>query len=323
MSSLQEKPALAQPFELSIVIVNHNTGQLLQTCLQSLYDTMGTLNCEIFVMDNASSDGSVEMVRSQFPQVRLITHSEGLGFTRAANLALRQGQANYFLISHPDVQYLPGTLQEMLKALSAEPSIGIVGANLLYPDGSYNPCSIVKCSARRMLIQSGYSSFKRYHLTVPWLYPNLRKAQATLFWDHQADTESESIWNACMMLKREVIETVGGFHEEFFVWFSDADLCYRAKNAGWKLVYLVKPKVIHYEKQSTPYLDNELVSYKVAWNPAVERLVAQDRLTLIRRHFGLSQQWFAKSFDACRYWIRYLRYYRDSTRQKRRQPKSV
>ena len=104
------------PIDLSIVIVNHNTSRLLETCLRSICDTVGPLDCEIFVVDNASSDGSVEMVRERFPEVHLVANTEGLGFTRAVNQVLPRASGDFVLIAHPDVAFLPGTIPTSLSS---------------------------------------------------------------------------------------------------------------------------------------------------------------------------------------------------------------
>lgn len=285
-----------QKIDLSIVIVNHNTKRLLQQCLQSISETVTDLVIEIFVVDNASSDGSLEMVRTEFPQVQLIANSEGLGFARAANLALAKGRGSYFLILHPDIVLKPGAVQEMYTFLKTQPKVGIVGANLIYPDGSYCPSAYKKHSMRQDLIDFIYTSFRSPIKIFPWLNRKFAQERNAYYWDHQATAESDLIWNACMMFKREVLETVGNFYEGFYVWFADTDWCYRAKKMGWQMYYLVGAGVLHYEKQSANYIDNEMVRYKVK-SRLMQKAVDRDRYTLLQRHYSPFFLWLKKTLD--------------------------
>jgi hypothetical protein len=283
--------------DLTIVIVNHNTKRLLQQCLQSIGETTNDLALEIIIVDNASADGSVEMVRTEFPHVQVIANAEGLGFARAANQALALGKADYFLISHPDIKFLPGAVQEMCTFLKTHPQVGIVGANLVYPDGSYCPCAYKKHSMRQDLGDFVYSTLRSLIKRSPWLKRRFEQERNSYYWDHQAASQSDLIWNACMMFKRRVLETVGNFHEEFYIWFADTDWCYRAQSAGWQMYYLSQAQVVHYEKQSANYVDNNLVRYKI--RPAlVQRTLNKDRYILLKRHYSPYFLWFRKSIDA-------------------------
>lgn len=281
---------------LSVVIVNHNTKRLLEQCLRSLYETIGGLAVEIFVVDNASSDDSVEMIESNFPQVKLIANSEGLGFARAANLALARGKGDYFLIAHPDIEFEPGTVHKMLSYLQTHDRVGIVGANLVYPDGSFNSCGITRHSIRQELIEFLHNSLRSMINASPRLQEQFRRVRAPYYWDHRSVKESEQIWNACMMVRRDVLEMIGAFYDGFYIWFADTDLCYRAKNAGWQLYYLPDAKITHYEKQSGQYIDNDLVVYKVK-SMLVQDAVNKDRYMLLKRHSSPLFLWFKRGLD--------------------------
>src|SRR3990170_6792304 len=121
--------------DLSIIIVNWNTRDLLEKCLQSVYDTVQGLNFEVFVVDNGSSDGSVDMVRQHFPQVRLIGNQENLGFARANNQAIRESIGRYVSLLNSDAFLSGDAIQQMAHLMEIHPAIGIVGANLYSPDG--------------------------------------------------------------------------------------------------------------------------------------------------------------------------------------------
>jgi GT2 family glycosyltransferase len=236
------------------------------------------------------------MVRAEFPQVQLIANSEGLGFAKAANLALAKGRGSYFLISHPDIVLKPGAVQEMYTFLKTQPKVGIVGANLIYPDGSYCPSAYKKHSMRQDLIEFIYASFRRPIKLFPGLNRKFDQERKTYYWDHQTTAESDLVWNACMMFKREVLETVGNFYEGFYIWFADTDWCYRAKAMGWQMYYLVEAQVIHYEKQSANYIDNEIIRYKVKPR-LMQKAVDRDRYMLLQRHYSPFFLWLKKILD--------------------------
>lgn len=308
MSSEQRNLPENNRLDLSVIIVNHNTSRLLQQCLQSIYDSIQNLTFEVFVVDNASSDGSQDMVRSQFPQVHLIANLEAVGFTRAVNKGLAKGTGQHFLVAHPDVKFEAGTIEKLHAFLATHAQVGIVGGNLIYPDGSYNPCPIAKRSIQRELVDFFYASLRFLFPKWPWLGQRLKKSRDAFYWDHKSNTKSDVVWNACMMFKRDILETVGNFCEEFFIWYSDSDLCYRAKKAGWQIVYLADAPVVHYEKQSSGFLDDDLeeVSYKVTWNPAVESKVDKDRYTLLRRHYSPLFLWFRRGLETASLWRKNL-----------------
>lgn len=282
--------------DLSIIVVNYNTQRLLQQYLQSVYETVTDLSFETFVVDNASSDGTIKMVQIEFPQVQLICNSVGLGFARAANLALARAKGSYFLICHPDVKLLPDTVQEMYSFLQTHPGVGIVGANLLYPDGGYNRCAYKKHSLGYELLEFTYPTLRNPLKILPRLKRKIDQLYARYYWDHQTTAESARIWNACMMFRREVLETVGDFYEGFYVWFADTDWCYRAKNAGWRLYYLAEARAIHYERQSVNYIDSRQVAYKVKATLALTDF-NKDHYLLLKRHYGPGFLWLRKGLD--------------------------
>jgi GT2 family glycosyltransferase len=220
-----------------------------------------------------------------------------LGFARAANLALARGKGRYFLITHPDIKLLPGAAQIMYDFLERHPRAGIVGANLLYPDGSNCSCAYRRHSLRQDLFDLVYAALRKPIKRFFWLKSNLEQLQNFFYWDHQATIETSRVWNACMMFKREVLETIGSFYEGFYIWFADTDWSYRAKNAGWQLYYLAEAKVIHYEKQSANYIDNAQVQYKVK-STLVQKALNKDRYLFLKRQHGPIFLWLRKGIDA-------------------------
>lgn len=263
---------------LSIFIVNYNTRDLLEKCLQSIFETKGGLSVEVLIGDNNSSDGSGEMVANLFPQVKLTAFHQNVGYTRAMNTLLATAKGEYFFLLHPDVELLPGSLQAFLNFFSRHRRAGILGGNLYYPDGTPNPCEILfpgfrndlKCFVRRLLL----------HLPSVTGLPG---ESNPLEWSHEKTCQVNWVWNACMMVRREVFDKIGLFDENFFVWFADWDFCKRATDAGWAVYYLDSPKALHYERQSPTQLGMKEVIYKVDGTYSAPRMYS-DRYQFLRKH---------------------------------------
>ena len=228
---------------LSIIIVNWNTRDLLAACLESVHQDVETLagwSVETFVVDNASSDGSPQMVRERFPWVRLIENEENLGFAAANNQALRQARGRYALLLNSDTEVQPGALAALVEFMAAHPQAGAVGARLLNADGSLQP------SCHPMLTP-GREFWRLIFLDRLWpraTYPLGR-------WDLATPRQVEVIKGACLLLRREALAQVGLLDEAYFMYTEEVDLCYRLAEAGWELWWLPSARVIHREAQST------------------------------------------------------------------------
>lgn len=230
---------------LSVLIVNYNGGELLQRTLQSLYDTTDGLASETFVVDNGSSDDSLEMVRRAFPTVQVIENGANLGFARANNRALRQAQGCYLLLLNPDVELQPGAVQVALDYLQAHPDVGIVGPRVLLPDGRLDkPC-------RRSFKTPAIYLYKTMGLSA--LFPKSPRFNRYYMGYLPEDQVSEvdAVIGAFLMIRHECMEEIGLLDERFFIYCEDEDWCFRAKRAGWKVVYNPQAVVIHHKGFST------------------------------------------------------------------------
>lgn len=265
---------------ISVFIVNYNTCTLLEQCLQSIFDTKGGLSIEVFIADNNSTDGSHEMVRTRFPEVSLITYSQNVGYTRAINPLLPLGEGKYYLLLHPDLELLSNTLEQFVGFFESHPQIGILGGNLYYPDGTPNPCEILFPGFKSDLLCLSVRLLRR----LPWGRQLIRNRNL-LEWSHKSTRCVNWVWNACMIVRREVFETVGYFDEDFFVWYADWDLCKRAAGADWLVYYLHPAIAIHHERQSFSKegVPREEVRYKVdGWASAAQQM--QDRQIFLKKH---------------------------------------
>ncbi|MBI4319513.1 MAG: glycosyltransferase family 2 protein [Chloroflexi bacterium] len=239
-----------RPVELSIVIVSWNVKDLLRACLESLRaqwpfgepDAAG--RAEVFVVDNASGDSTSTMLALEFPWAKLIANPQNVGFTKANNQAIIQSSGRYVLLLNPDTEVLPGGLERMAGFMDLHPDVGMLGPQLLFPDGT------VQSSRRRF--PTMVTALIESTVLQRWL-PNHPSLNAYYVADRSNDEVQEVDWvvGACLLVRREVIEQVGILDQRFFMYSEELDWCYRAKRASWKVMYLPEAKVVHHEARSS------------------------------------------------------------------------
>jgi len=226
--------------DLSIIIVSWNTRELLARCLESVHDTAQGLALEVFVVDNASTDGSATMVRERFPQVQLIENSENVGFARANNQAIRQSRGSCLLLLNSDTEVKPGALRILLDFMDAHSQAGAAGARLLNSDGTLQP------SCHPMLTP-WREAWRLLFLERVWpraTYPMHR-------WDPTSPHPVEVIKGACLMLRRQALDQVGLMDPRYFMYTEEMDLCHRLSKAGWALYWVPSAQVVHHGASST------------------------------------------------------------------------
>lgn len=232
---------------LSIIVVNWNVKALLRDCLQSLLKAIATrpdLTTEIIVVDSASTDGSPQMVRAEFPQVRLIASEENLGYARGNNTGVAAAKGRYFFLLNPDTIVRPNALAEMIDDMETQPQVGALGPQLLWPDGTVQ-------SSRRRFPTLG-SLFWESTLLGQW-FPRNRYARRYHCLDRPLDRPQPVDWvvGAALLIRRAAWQQVGPIDEDFFMYFEETDWCRRSAAAGWQTHYLPTAQVIHYEGKSS------------------------------------------------------------------------
>lgn len=224
--------------DLSIVIVSYNTREMLRDCLFALPAATQDLKTEVFVVDNASPDSSAEMVRTDFPELRLIANASNPGFARANNQALHLSSGRYVLILNPDTVPEAGSLTLLLRFLEAHPDVGAVGPKLLNTDGSLQRNGrTFPTPFREFLGHTGLRSFLRGSRGPGWEYGRS---------DFDIESDTDTVTGACMMLPRSVMDRVGMLDEEFFMFYEEVEWCWRIKHAGLRVVYLPQARVVHH-----------------------------------------------------------------------------
>lgn len=225
--------------DLSVVIVGYNSRENIAACLTSLErHPAATAATETVVVDNNSSDGTAELVRENFPGVRLLENRENLGYSRAVNQGIRETEGRYVLILNPDVTVLPEALDRLVAFMDSHPVAAIAGAKLLNEDGS------VQESCRR------FYTFWTLILRRTFLgriFRNGRTIRRYLMrdFDHNESREVDWITGACMMVRRTALADVGVMDERFFLYFEDVDWCYRTWRSGWKVFYIADAVMRH------------------------------------------------------------------------------
>jgi len=233
------RPVTAQ---LDVCIVSWRTRDLLRTCLHSLGDSPEVAH--ITVVDNASADGTVEMVQTQFPAVHLIANHRNVGFAAGNNQAIASGCAPFVLLLNPDTEVQPGALAALLETFSEEQRSGAVAAQLLFADGAIQPscrsfpepAPILYDALGLARIFPGSPTFGRYRMT---------------YWDYSSRRDVDQPMASALAVRRSALDEVGLFDEDFPLYFNDVDLCHRLRGAGWRIIYEPRAHVIHYYGQST------------------------------------------------------------------------
>lgn len=221
--------------DVSIVILNWNTRDLLARCLQSVYETRDRFDVEVIVVDNASSDDSVPATRARFPQVKMIESRENTGFAKGNNRGVAASSAPFVLLLNSDAFLLPGALRSMLELAHAQPRAGMVGACLLNADGSFQAShTLFPNHWREFLILSGLGRMRHGR----W-YPS-RGAQ-----EEKGPQIVDYVEGACLLARRAAYAEVNGLDESFFMYAEEVDLCYRMRQCGWQVWYQPAAKVTH------------------------------------------------------------------------------
>jgi GT2 family glycosyltransferase len=232
--------------DLSIVLVSWNTRALLVDCLNSL---KGALNgqMEVLVVDNASDDDTVAVLKTDFPWVKLIENGKNVGFASGNNQAIRQSIGDYVLLLNPDTVVLPGALDVLLKFMTENPGVGAVGSRVLNPDGTLQTSCYPAPTLPREL-------WRLFHLDALWPFGVYRMTD----WPIDKNRQVDVLLGACILLRREVLDQIGLLDEKYFMYSEEVDLCYRVRRAGWLIFWAPEAKIIHYGGQSTNQVAGEM-----------------------------------------------------------------
>ncbi len=241
------------PVDVSIVIVNWNTRELLRACLASLCAALASsrLKVEILVVDNASGDGSAEMVALEFPAVRCWANVENLNYAAGSNQALREAVGECVLLLNPDTEVPLGAIEALSRHLAENPAVGAVSPALVYPDGRLQD-SVRGFPTPRALV-GAFTGIGRLFPRSAW---GGYRVQAL---PEDRPVAVDQPMASAFMVQRAVLEKIGHFDERFPLFFNDVDLCYRIRQAGWEIHYDPRVRVVHVGGASTRQVRPEAI----------------------------------------------------------------
>jgi GT2 family glycosyltransferase len=236
---------VTRTMELSVVVVAWNVKDHVVACLRAIFSDTSRPDLEVILVDNASSDGTVDAVAVRFPHVRIIANAENVGFPRANNQALAQARGRYILYLNPDTEVAAGTLQRCVRELDAHPDIGVVGCRLEHPDG-------------RIQYEGARNTYHFRHLVYELLYLHMLLARSPTFgdhligaWDHRTSRDVEAVSGAFLMTRRALAVELGGLPQDVFMYHEDLSFCLRVLRAGHRLRYLADVVTVHHCGESS------------------------------------------------------------------------
>jgi len=230
--------------DVSIIVVAWNVRKLLYNCLKSVYDETKCIDFEVIYVDNASEDDSVEMVRKEFPNVRIIENEENKGFIIANNQGIEVSEGRYILLLNSDTIILDNAIAKTIKFADEHLNAAIVGCRVLNTDRTLQrTCAM-------------YHSLLNMFLSATYLYKVFPRSkffgrEAMTWWDFNDVREVEVVYGCFSLVRREAIDQVGLMDPRYFVFGDDPDWCYRFGKAGWKIMFTPEPEIVHYGGQTT------------------------------------------------------------------------
>jgi GT2 family glycosyltransferase len=229
---------------VSIIIVSFNTRAILKECLNRVKAHSGDIDPEIIVVDNASADDSPEMVQTEFPEVILIVSERNLGFAGGNNLGIRKARGRYILLLNSDAYLLPGTLSATISFMEKTSDCGILGVKLIGENGDMQPCArMLPGPWRKLLVISGLAD--RFSGSKLFGGPDFS------WWSHDSPRDVGWVPGAYFLIRRAVVDTIGGMDARYFLYFEETDYCLQAARAGWRVMIFPEVSVIHLGGESS------------------------------------------------------------------------
>jgi N-acetylglucosaminyl-diphospho-decaprenol L-rhamnosyltransferase len=233
--------------DLSIVIVSWNTREILAGCLHSVFVSETSRQFEVLVVDNASTDGSGDMIREAYPQTRLFSNQENVGFARANNQAIACSSGKYVMLLNPDT-VVDNTVVEVLSDyLDRHPDVGAVGPRLLNPDRTLQQSAFPKPTLAREF-------WRMFHLDRIHNFAEYPMQD----WPITKPRDVDVLMGACLIVRRKVLDQIGFLDESFFIYSEEVDLCTRIRNFGWRIIWVPTVAVEHLGGQSTEQIQSEM-----------------------------------------------------------------
>jgi len=271
--------------DISIIIVNWNTKEILLDCLKSLTKQDISYKNEIIVVDNGSTDGSQTAVRTLFPEIQIIENNENLGFAKANNIGILKSCGRYVCLVNSDVIVMENCLQHLITFMDSNLNIGISGPKVLNPDLTIQiSCRIFPSLWNNLSSALGLdNTFKN----VPFF-----SAEHMNFFDHKSIRKVECLVGCCLMIRKAALEQVGLFDEQFFIYSEEIDLCKRFLNAGWEIVFYPDASIIHYHGASSGkdpliFSGEQIKSQVKYWKKYHSKIAATTLILILLMNHGI------------------------------------
>ena len=278
--------------DLSITIVSYNTPALLRQCLRSIRDHTRTISFEVWVVDNDSIDDSAEMVAQEFPDVHLIRNKDNKGLAAATNQGLEKSAGRYVMALNSDTVMMPDTLDKLVKFMDQHPDVGAATPRLVLPDGGSHPMFVGNTPTPMIELKCALAPLSR---SLELAAPANRFGKET----NLTHTQEASciLWGTALIVRREILDTVGHQDPRFFVYAEDVDWVMRIAKAGWKLYYVADAEVVHYGGQSTRQASAKMLA-----------MMYKNKSRLIQKHYGFTAGLMLRSAYASVWGIRILKW---------------
>ena len=233
------------PLALTVVVVTWNASKPLMNCLRALQAEREEVSLELFIVDNASTDGSADVARQAAPWAKVIENRDNRGFAAANNQALAQALGRYVALLNPDAEILDHALTSLVRYMDKVPGIGAAGPMILTPSGEVD----FRCARRFPTLWTELCEVSG--LTRRFPKHRFFSGASMGHWDHKDSRDVDALSGACMVVRREAMDQVGLLDEDFFMYSEDTELCFRLKRAGWRVVYWPEARVQHWGGYST------------------------------------------------------------------------
>lgn len=221
---------------LSIILVNYNGSKFLYNCLNSIKINLSDYDYEVIIVDNSSTDNSIQIIKDNFSSYKLICSHLNLGFGKANNLAVKESNGHYLLFLNTDTVLSENTPQKLLEYLRNNSTVGVISPKITFEDGRYQlSCGNLPSLVTEFLDKVKYKLDNHYHFLLSQFYNRQYSKIREVGW----------VTGACLMIRRDLFEAIGGFDENFFMYFEDKDLCKRVKELGYEVIYYPTTTIIH------------------------------------------------------------------------------
>lgn len=277
--------------DLTITIVSWNTRELLRSCLQSIEQSNTHLNYEIHVVDNASTDGSAEMVRTEFPDVRVTVNEKNVGFAAANNQSWLTAKGRYWLLLNSDAEVKGDALDALMKFMDVHPTAGLASARLINSDGTPQHCAQAKPGIGRTLFEAS-----RFHKLLPTRWRG--RLLLGPYWTYDETIKVGWTWGTALISRRAAIAQAGVLSEKFFMYGEDLEWCLRMRQHGWQSWYCHDAEVLHHGGQSSAQQWQDAEKQKIIMDHCYQAIEMHRgalfvRVLQVATLLGLSLEWLA------------------------------